>query len=215
MTEQTVTKKEQKTEEMPKETKVAKETPKAEAKKEVAEETPKKEVKDVKAGKKDLKDDKKADSKKVEKKKEIKKVVQKPKEKKKPKAVNKIEKTKEQKKLQEKIKLKKVPTIRGNFGKAWLRRKAIKKWQKWHKARGIDFLAKKEDGAKPKAGYRTSKEIRGLHPSGLPEIYIRNLDELKKLKEKNVVIRINGKIGKKTKKEMLKTAKEKKIRILN
>jgi large subunit ribosomal protein L32e len=133
---------------------------------------------------------------------------------KKPKAVNKIKKTKEQKKLQEKIKQKKVPVIRGKFGKAWLRRKSIKKWQKWRKPRGIDFILKKENGAKPKTGFRTQKEIRGLHPSGMKEVYVRNINELKKIKE-NVVIRVNAKIGKKKKKEILKKAKEMNLRILN
>jgi len=133
----------------------------------------------------------------------------------KPKAVNKIEKTKEQKKLQEKIKQKKVPIIRGHFGKTWLRRKAIKKWKKWRKPRGIDYRLQKENGAKPKMGFRSSAEIRGLHPSGLKEIYVRNLNELEAIKEKNKVIRLNGNIGKKKKKEMLKMAKEKKLRILN
>ncbi len=153
----------------------------------------------------------------VAKTKEEKKPAEKPKPKKpeKPKAVNKIEKTKEQKKLQEKIKEKKVPVIRGNFGKAWLRRKAIKKWQKWRKPRGIDFRLKKENGAKPKMGFRSPAEIRGLHPSGLQEVYVRNLNELKEIKEKNKVIRLNGNIGKKKKKEILKKAKEKKMRILN
>ncbi|MFH1664363.1 MAG: eL32 family ribosomal protein, partial [archaeon] len=147
--------------------------------------------------------------------KEKKPVEQKPKEKKKPKAVNKIQKTKEQKKLQEKIKKKHVPTIRGHFGKAWLRRASMEKWQKWRKPRGIDFLLKKENCEKPKMGYRTSKDIRNLHPSGLQEVYVRNLSELKAIKEKNVVVRVSATIGKKTKKEMLKTAKEMNLRILN
>jgi len=161
-------------------------------------------------------DKKEVKEKAIEKKTEKKKVeVQKPKEKKKPKAVNKIKKTEEQKKLQAKIKQKKVPTIRGNFGKMWLRRKSIPKWNKWHKARGIDFFLKKEDGARPKMGYRTTKKVRGLHPSGLKEVYVNNLNELKEIKEKNVVIRLKRTIGKKAKKEILKTAKEMNLRILN
>ncbi len=152
---------------------------------------------------------------KTEKQEEKKPFVQKPKEKKKPKAVNKIKKTEEQKKLQEKIKEKKSPVIRGHFGKKWLRRKSIKKWDKWRKPTGIDFKLKKEDGAKPKTGYRTSKEIRNLHPSGLKEIYVNNLAEIKKIKEKNAVIRIKRTIGKKNRKEILKTAKEMNLRVLN
>ena len=181
-----------------------KETPKEDKK---AEEKKKKTKEEKKEGNEVSKKDIKTEKKKVQ--------VQQPKEKKKPKAVNKIKKTEEQKKLQEKIKQKKVPIIRGNFGKSWLRRKAIKKWAKWSKARGIDFYLKKDNGARPKMGYRTTKEIRGLHPSGLREVYVNNLNELKKIKEKNIVIRLKKTIGKKSKKEILKTAKEMNLRILN
>ncbi|MFH1694981.1 MAG: eL32 family ribosomal protein, partial [Candidatus Micrarchaeota archaeon] len=138
-----------------------------------------------------------------------------PKEKKQPKAVNKIKKTKKQKKLQEKIKEKKVPKIRGHFGKSWLRRKKMEKWNKWRKPRGIDYLIKKENGAKPTMGYRTPKEIRGLHPSGMKEVYVRNLNELNEIKEKDVVVRVKGTTGKKTRKEIRKKAKEMNLRILN
>lgn len=202
------------TKEKPTETK--KESPKEQKKeelpeKETAGKSPKEnknDKKEITAGKKETKTENKQKSG------EKKPVIQKPKEKKRPKAVNKIKKTKEQKKLQEKIKQKKVPVIRGNFGKAWLRRKAIKKWQKWRKPRGIDFLLKKENGAKPLTGFRTPKEIRHLHPSGLEEKYIRNLNELKEVK-RNVVIRLKGTLGKKARKEIIKTAKEMNLRILN
>jgi len=118
-------------------------------------------------------------------------------------------------KLKEKLKQKNHPTFRGRFGGRFKRRKSNKKWDKWMKPRGIDIVRKNDDGALAKIGYRVPKKIRYLHPSGLPQVSVSNLQELNLLKEKNVAVRLSGKIGKKKRIEMLKVAKEQNIKLLN
>jgi len=117
-------------------------------------------------------------------------------------------------KVKDKLKAKSLPTFRGRFGARFKRRKSNKKWDKWHRPRGIDIVFKNDDGALPKIGYRTPKAIRFLHPSGLNEVIVSNLKELSKVKE-NVVVRFAAKIGKRKWIEMKKTAKEQKVRVLN
>lgn len=145
-----------------------------------------------------------------EKPKEEKKIVKKVKEKRK-----KTEQEKKIVKLKEKIKEKTKPTFRGRFGKRFKRKKTMKKWDKWRRPRGIDIVFKNEDGALTKIGYRSSKTIRFLHPSGFKEVMVSNPSELLKLKDDAVVVRFSGKIGKRKRIQMIKIAKEQKIKILN
>ncbi len=127
----------------------------------------------------------------------------------------KIKKPESVKKLQTKIKKKKkLPIFRGRFGKKQFRRKSNKKWQKWRKPRGIDVLNRKEDGAMPKTGYRTAKEVRGLHPSGYREVLVNNPKELVALKEGEAA-RISGTVGKKKRIGIVKEAGKKGIVVLN
>ncbi|MDO8633947.1 MAG: eL32 family ribosomal protein [archaeon] len=95
-----------------------------------------------------------------------------------------------------------------------MRRKSKAKWAKWRHPQGIDISLKKEDGALPKTGYRTPKEIRFLHPSGFEEAYVRNTSELAGIK-KGAVVRISGTVGKKNRKTIVVAAKELGIRVLN
>ena len=127
------------------------------------------------------------------------------------------EKNAEQKtadKLKEKIKRKHLPQFRGRFGRKDIRRKSKEKWTRWRHPQGIDISLKKEDGRLPKTGYRTPKEIRFLHPSGFEETYVRNAEELARIK-KGTVVRISGTVGKKSKKVIVLKAKELGIRVLN
>jgi len=137
----------------------------------------------------------------------------------KPKKIKqKRKKTQDEKKLlkiKEKIKLKKHPTFRGRFGARFKRRKSNKKWDKWKRPRGIDIIFKNEDGALVKIGYRVPKAIRFLHPSGQKEVLVSNLDDLEKVKERQVAVRFAAKIGKRKRIQMLKRAKEQKIFVVN
>ena len=117
-------------------------------------------------------------------------------------------------KIKEKINSKKHPVFRGRFGGRFKRRKSNEKWDKWRRPRGIDIIFKNEDGALPKIGYRVPKKFRFLHPSGLKEITVSNLTELKQVKER-VAVRFFGKIGKRKRIEMIKFAKEQKLKVLN
>ena len=121
------------------------------------------------------------------------------------------------KKLQEKIKKKKKkPTFRGHFGKRSVRRKSKAKWDKWRVPRGADFKLKKEDGKAPSTGYRTSKALRYLHPSGYREVLIHNTKELEMLAGRaNVAARIASTVGRKKRGEIIKKADEIGIKILN
>ncbi len=104
---------------------------------------------------------------------------------------------------------KNLPTFRGRFGTRSKRKKSKDKWNKWRYPRGIDILFKRGDNIRPRVGYRTDKAIRDLHPSGKKEIYIRNLQELMKMKsEKNVLFRLAATIGKKKRIEIYEFAKK-------
>jgi large subunit ribosomal protein L32e len=68
----------------------------------------------------------------------------------------------------------------------------------WRKARGIDSKTrkKKKSGVKsPTIGYRSPKKVRGLHPSGMIEVLIATIDDLKNLNKKKHALKISGKLG--------------------
>lgn len=115
--------------------------------------------------------------------------------------------------LRKLLKRKHLPIFRGRFGVKSIRRKSIEKWQKWRKPRGEDIRRNQEDGARPKTGYRTSKEIRFLHPSGYREAMVRNLKEVSGLKD--CIIRISAGIGAKKRKLIVAEAKKNNLKIAN
>jgi len=127
----------------------------------------------------------------------------------------KIIKPKEIKKIAEKLKGKKKRKFRGRFGKKNIRKKSIKKWQKWRKPRGIDIRRNKEDGLCPKTGYGMRKELKFKHPSGYDVVVVENAAQLEKIvKEKEAVV-VAGKVGKKKKGEIVKKASELGLAVLN
>ncbi len=129
----------------------------------------------------------------------------------------KKEKTEQSKKLDKvkaQLRKQKLPVFRGRFGKKWLRRKSMEKWQKWRYPRGIDVSLKKEDGFMPVIGFRTPKKLRFLHPSALNEILVNNVNEVLKANENNA-IRISSAVGKKLRKQIYLKAKELGLKVLN
>lgn len=85
----------------------------------------------------------------------------------------------------------------------------------WRKPRGHSSRMRRELKGKPpivKIGYRGPKDVRGYHPSGLPEVLVHNTKDLEGLE--NVAVRI-GKVGIKKKIEILKKAVEKDLKLLN
>jgi large subunit ribosomal protein L32e len=90
--------------------------------------------------------------------------------------------------------------------------------EKWRRPMGLHTKLRKKEkskGAMPSVGYGAPKKLRGLHPSGLREVLIQNVDDLKKIDREKEGGRISGKIGKRKKKIILEKAKELKIKILN
>jgi large subunit ribosomal protein L32e len=67
----------------------------------------------------------------------------------------------------------------------------------------------------PEAGYRSPKEIRGLHPSGYEEIRVQRVDDLSKVDPQRQAIRIVRTVGAKKRVEISAIAEERGIQILN
>ena len=90
--------------------------------------------------------------------------------------------------------------------------------ENWRRPNGIDNkMRKKVKGwpPSPEAGYRSSKEIRGLHPSGYEEIRVQTVDDLRKIDPQRQAIRIARTVGAKKRVEISDRAEERGIHILN
>lgn len=68
--------------------------------------------------------------------------------------------------------------------------------------------------AKPKVGYRTSKEVRGLHPSGYEEVMVHNTDDLDNIEEGQAA-RIGSTVGGRKRAAIIEKAEEEDIKVLN
>jgi len=90
--------------------------------------------------------------------------------------------------------------------------------ENWRKPSGVDSkMRKKVKGwpPSPEAGYRSPKEIRGLHTSGYEEIRVQRLDDLNKVDPQRQAIRIARTVGAKKRVEISAIAEERGIQILN
>ena len=88
----------------------------------------------------------------------------------------------------------------------------------WRRPRGQSNKLRrhmKSRGHIPHPGYGTPKKLRGLHPCGLREVLINNVNDLEKIDTKTQCARISSTVGKKKRIEIQKTAEEKNIKILN
>lgn len=96
-------------------------------------------------------------------------------------------------------------------------KKRIEVPSSWKKPRGKHSntrLKKKSAAPMPQAGYRTNKEVRGLHPSGYEEVLVHNTKDLKELEE-NEAARIASTVGGKKREKILEKADEEDIKVLN
>ena len=87
---------------------------------------------------------------------------------------------------------------------------------KWVKPRGQGNKQRKrlnQAGKWPTIGYKNPEEIRGVHPCGLREVLVNNVNELNNLEK--VAVRISAGVGKKKKIEIVKKAEEKGLKVLN
>ena len=88
----------------------------------------------------------------------------------------------------------------------------------WRKPRGKHSNArlKKKHAAKmPNPGYRTDKDIRGLHPSGYEDVIVHNTDDLEDLNPETDAARISGTVGGRKKAKILEKAEDQDIKVLN
>ncbi len=89
---------------------------------------------------------------------------------------------------------------------------------KWRKPRGIHSklrLKKKSKGNIPNVGYMGPRNLRGLHPSGLREKIVENVNQLSTIDSKKEAARISSKVGGRKRKEILKKAEELNLKVLN
>ena len=104
------------------------------------------------------------------------------------------------------------PKFRRQRGPA--RKKGIK--EAWRKPRGENSKQRVKQwgkGEHPGVGYRQPRSIRGLHPSGLPEVLVFNPSELDGLE--GVAIRIARTVGKRKRQLILAKAKELGLKVIN
>ncbi|TXT58343.1 MAG: 50S ribosomal protein L32e [Promethearchaeota archaeon] len=88
----------------------------------------------------------------------------------------------------------------------------------WRRAKGIDSQTRKKtkSGVKmPNVGYRTPKEIRGLHPSGYEEVRVITKDDLDGLSPKKHALKISGRLGAKKRIGLIEYAQNRGFKILN
>ncbi len=88
----------------------------------------------------------------------------------------------------------------------------------WRKPRGIDSKQRKHvkaKGAHPKIGYSAPRTVRGLHPSGYEEVYVKNLDDLLKIDPERQAARLSATLGKRKRDMIIAKADELGIKILN
>jgi large subunit ribosomal protein L32e len=90
--------------------------------------------------------------------------------------------------------------------------------ESWRRPRGLDHkMRRKIKGWPPmvSTGYKGPKLARGLHPSGLREVLVHNVEELTLVDASVQAARIAHTVGMKKRALILLSAKDKKIRVLN
>jgi len=88
----------------------------------------------------------------------------------------------------------------------------------WRVPRGKDSKSRKSKKGwprKPSIGYRTSRSLRGIHPSGKREVAVENVNDIEKLKGTDAIGRISSRVGRKKRREITDKAKELGVALLN
>jgi len=88
----------------------------------------------------------------------------------------------------------------------------------WRRPTGVTNKMRRRQRGWPKAvsvGYKTPKQLRHLHPSGLREVSIDRAEDLERLDAKTCVARISHTVGERKRVAIVNRAKELQIRILN
>ena len=88
----------------------------------------------------------------------------------------------------------------------------------WRRPRGLHSKQRKQRKAKgphPTPGYGSPVAVRGMHPCGLKEVRVFNLNDLEGVNPAVQAIRIAATVGRKKRELVQNKAAEMKIRILN
>ena len=100
----------------------------------------------------------------------------------------------------------------------WWRYYRLERGYKWRKPKGNDNKSRLQLKGYPpivKIGYRTPKEVRGLHPSGLKPVIVTNPKDLEKVDKNKEIVYIASAVGKRKRELILKKAQELGIRVAN
>jgi large subunit ribosomal protein L32e len=108
-------------------------------------------------------------------------------------------------------------TKKPNFKRQeWFRYKKL--GEKYRKPKGKTSKRRRYEARKPampSIGYRSPRNLRGLHPSGYQDILVKNIEELEDLDPSTQAGRISSTVGARKKMNMLEKARELNIKILN
>ena len=88
----------------------------------------------------------------------------------------------------------------------------------WRRPRGLHSKQRKlrkAKGAHPDPGYGSPRAVRGMHPCGLNEVRVFNLNDLVGVDSATEAIRIGATVGRKKREVIQNKAAEARIRILN
>lgn len=90
--------------------------------------------------------------------------------------------------------------------------------ESWRKPRGKHSPMRRKEGHAPKMpnkGFRSPKDVRGLHPSGYEEVLVHNPAELEDIDEETQAVRIGSSVGKRKRAVIAEKADEKGLKLLN
>lgn len=88
----------------------------------------------------------------------------------------------------------------------------------WRKPKGIDNKMRLQLKGYPpivKSGYGTSREVRGLHPSGLQPLIVSSVRDLEAADPERHIIYISSTVGLRKRVELVKAAEERGFRVAN
>ncbi len=95
------------------------------------------------------------------------------------------------------------------------RYKRIKTGWRWPRGKSRMRIKIKSSPKLPSIGFRISKGLRDLHPSGFREVLVQRPDELDKVDSKKEAVRIAGRIGEKKRRIIIERATNLNLKILN
>ncbi len=90
--------------------------------------------------------------------------------------------------------------------------------KKWRKPKGKQNKRRRHFGSKaviPKIGYGSPADERHLHPSGLEDVLVSNVNDLEGLEPEKHAVRVEGSVGLRKRSLILKAAEKKNLRLLN